>query len=111
MRKIANVKINNLNAVRLMLYNKGKQGVFVFVYQSNEDSACSWDCHFEDIESAYDLGEKYGVNEKDWIAIGPVLKHCQDDWIKPVRIKGRAIETPLWGRFEVLIDNQWVDLN
>ncbi len=95
MRKIASVKVKDNNIVRLMLYDKGKQGVFVFGYHTMEDSGCAWDCHLEDVESAYELGEDYGIREEDWIEISPVHKHCQDDWIKPVRIKGREIGLPV----------------
>jgi hypothetical protein len=110
MRKIAAVKIKKNNTVRLMIYDKGKEGIFVFGYRSMEDTGCSWDVHCDDIASAYELGEDYGVKEEDWSAIEPVLKHCQDDWIKPVRIKGRDIDSPVWGKFEILINDQWVDL-
>ncbi|CAM1342869.1 hypothetical protein [Tenacibaculum amylolyticum] len=38
MRKIADVKIKNSGAVRLMICDKHKNGVFVFGYSTKNDS-------------------------------------------------------------------------
>jgi biofilm protein TabA len=44
----------------------------------------------------------YGINDKDWVDIGDPLEGCQQDWIAPVRVKGRNIGNPQWGIFERL---------
>ncbi|NOQ73545.1 MAG: hypothetical protein GQ574_16180 [Crocinitomix sp.] len=111
MRKIATVKKSKANAVRLMICDKGADGVFVFGYNSEEDSACSWDCHYSDLEDAYEMGVDYGIQKEDWIEIAAPLQYCQDDWINPVRVIGRPSGNPQWGKLEQLVDKQWIKIN
>lgn len=108
MRKIANVNVLNSNAVRLMIFDKGKDDVFIFGYNSEKDSSCSWDCHYNDLEDAYEMGCDYGIQKEDWKTIPDPLEHCQDDWIAPVRVKGRIQGHPEWGILEKLVDGQWI---
>lgn len=109
-RMIANVEAENCNAVRLMICDKKQEGVFVFGYADSKDSACSWDCHYDDLEDAFEMGEDYGINKNDWVTIAPTLDGCQDDWISVVRVKGRHTGKPQWGKFEKLVNDNWVDL-
>lgn len=111
MRNIAPVKTSNSNTVRLMICDKGIDGVFVFGYHTEEDSCCSWDCHFNELEDAYKMGVEYGIQKSDWVEISDPFEHCQDDWIKPVRLLGRIDGNPQWGKFEQLIDGQWTRIN
>jgi len=111
MRKIAIVKKTVSNAVRLMLCDKGKDGVFIFGYNTMEDSSCSWDCHYSDIEDAYEMGIEFGIQKEDWVEISDSLRFCQDDWIEPVRVIGRQDGNPQWGKLEKLIDGEWIDIN
>ena len=110
MRKIASVTVPNTNAVRLMLYDTGKDGVYVFGYNSEKDSSCSWDCHYNDLEDAYEMGIEYGIQKEDWIEIAAPLEHCQEDWMQPVRVIGRSNGSPQWGKYEQLIDGQWIQI-
>ncbi len=111
MRKIASVKIPNANAIRLMIYDKGpNDGVFVFGYDSKEDSSCSWDCHYNELDDAYEMGEDYGIQKEDWKEIDIPYENCQEDWISPVRVKGRLNGNPAWGKLERLVDGKWIEL-
>lgn len=107
MRRIATVKASNTNAVRLMICDKGKDGVFVFGYNTEEDSSCSWDFHYSDLEDAYEMCAEYGIQKDDWVEISDPLENCQDDWINPVRVIGRSNGNPEWGNFEQLIEEEW----
>ncbi len=110
MRKIATVKISDANAVRLMICDKGADGVFVFGYDKEEDTSCSWDYHYSELEDAYEVGIDYGIKKEDWQEIDDPLENCQDDWINPVRVKGRNRGEPQWNSFERLVDGEWIDL-
>lgn len=37
------------------------------------------------------------------------LPYCQHDAFVPVRVKGRNIGKPEWGKFEVLRDGSWIE--
>lgn len=109
-RLIANVKKKDCDAIRLMICNKGDEGVYLFGYTSQEDSPSSWDRYFENVPDAKELGRSYGVDENDWKTIAQTQPNCQDDWINPVRIKGRNNGTPQWGKFEKLVSGEWIDM-
>lgn len=111
MRKIATVKKSATNAVRLMICDNGKEGVYVFGYHTKEDAPAAWDYHFSDLEDAYEMGIDYGIQKEDWQEIAAPQKYCQDDWINPVRIIGRSTGNPQWGKFEKLVDNQWIRID
>ena len=110
MKKIAKVKAPDSNAIRLMICDKGQDGVFVFGYDSDEDGPASWDAHYADLEDAYEMGIDYGIKKDDWQMIDDSLEFCQDDWIKPVRVKGRNTGKPQWGSFECLVNGEWQDV-
>ena len=107
MRKVANVKIDDTNAVRLMICNKNKEGVFVFGYNTFQDTSCYWDTHMDSMEEAYEFGEDYGIKREDWLDIGATKTNCQDDWIYPVRIKRTSLNKPDWGNFDILNGDKW----
>lgn len=81
-RMIAYVKAKNSNAVKLMICDKGRQGVFVFGYATLKSTACAWDCHYLDLEDAYEMGIDYGINREDWQTIPSPPEGHQDDWIE-----------------------------
>ena len=104
MRLTANIKQQNSEIVRLMIYDS-EDGVYLFGYDSEIDSSALWDYWFENIDDAYESClEDYGITKSDWKEIPDPLENCQHDWIQPVRIKGRNIGNPEWGKFEKLID-------
>ena len=67
---------------------------------------------FESIENAEEYCfEEYDIKSDDWVIVDDPLPFCQDDFISPVRIKGREIGIPQWGVLEKLIDGKLVELN
>ena len=110
MRKTGFVKAKHTNALRLMLCDKGDEGVYVFGYTSLTDGPCDWDQHCQDLEDAYELGMEYGITREDWVTIAPTQVHCQDDWIAPVRVIGRNLGKPQWGAFERWDGKKWIRL-
>jgi biofilm protein TabA len=107
MRKIAFVKEDS-PARKLMIF-VSEDGVYLFGYDCVEDSSCVWDKFFSSVEDAEEFAyEAYHILDEDWISISDPHKDCQQDFILPTRIK-RIIEKPLWGKFEVLVNNKWID--
>jgi biofilm protein TabA len=99
MRKIATVKQAG-DAVRVMLYASGS-GVYLFLYESQEDGPCTADYWFESAELAEQSAlEDYGVATSDWQTIPDPLDGCQHDWIAPTRVRRDATGQPMWGHFE-----------
>ncbi|MCE3226218.1 MAG: hypothetical protein K0S32_769 [Bacteroidetes bacterium] len=84
MRKIATVQLPDLDAVRLMIYDTEKHGVYVFGYKTKEDADCVWDCFFIDLDGAYRFGEEYGIDRFEWIDIPDPEEGCQHDRIAKV---------------------------
>ncbi len=111
MRKIATIKNPKSEIKRLMLYETKPEGVYLFGFSKIEDSACDFDYLQDDLETVYEMAEEeYEVKEEDWNEINDPIEGCQDDWIKPVRVKGRNIEKPEWGSFEVLENGVWKEI-
>lgn len=92
-----------------MLYLE-ESGVYLFYYNTETDASCVRDDWFEDIKSAYEYTAKvFSIPQNDWEVIPDPLPDCQQDFINPVRVKGRDIGSPEWGFFEKLVNGKWVD--
>ena len=106
MRKIAKVK-NDSNVKRVMIYSC-KDGVYLFLYKDNKDSPSYADYWFEDIKDAEEVcTEDYGLTINDWQIIDDPLPDCQHDIIATIRVKGRNLAKPEWGKYEKLEDGKW----
>ena len=93
-----------------MIYDSD-DGVYLFGYNTMNDSSALWDNWFENIDDALkSCNEEYGIPKDDWNKIPDPLENCQHDWISPVRIKGRNIGMPEWGKLEKLENGNWIDL-
>ena len=109
MRKIATVKNDHPTIKQVMIYET-EDGVYVFPFASLEDGSGIGDEWYQSLNEADAMCEsEYGINGNDWKYIDDPLEDCQDDWIAPVRIKGRDIGKPEWGNFERLEDGVWKD--
>lgn len=87
-------------------------GVYLFGFDTLEDSGGRWDQWFESVADAEQAAhDEYGVAAADWQPIPDPLEHCQQDWIAPVRVKGRATGQPQFGHFEKLVNHEWVDFH
>lgn len=71
-----------------------------------------WDEWYETVADAKAVAqEKYRVSPDDWTQINDSCEHCQQDWIQPIRVKGRNLGQPEWGKMERLINTQWVEFD
>ena len=111
MRQIAQVPQPTPDAVRLMIHDC-EAGVCLFGFDTLEDSKGRWDQWLESVAAAEKVArDEYGVAAADWQTIPDPLEHCQQDWIAPVRVKGRIDGQPQFGHFETLINHEWVDFH
>jgi len=110
MRKIARVKKPGADA-RWVILHETEQGVYLFPFATDEDGSGTgddWYPTLADAESA--CAQRYGIGPSDWRTIADPLPGCQQDWITPVRVPGRAGGRPHWGRLERLEGDEWVPL-
>ena len=108
MRKTTDLKNQNGEIKRLMIHND-ENGTYLFGYKKVEDSQADWDEFYEsEIEALESCETKFGVKSTEWKEIPNPEVNCQHDWIKPVRIKGRENGNPEFGKFEELINGNWV---
>jgi hypothetical protein len=111
MRQIAQVPQPTTHVVRLMIHDCDA-GVYLFGFDTLEDSGGLWDQWHETTAAAQAAAQaEYRVAPTDWQPIPDLLEYCQQDWIAPVRIKGRATGQPQWGQLETLVNNEWVDFH
>lgn len=93
---------------KIMMHEIRKQGVFVYMYLSPDAVMSSYDSYHPHLKDALeDWQDK--IDERGWIKIDDPLPYCQHDCILPIRVKGREIGNPQWGKFEILKDGEWVD--
>ena len=92
-----------------MLYET-KEGIYLFEYSSIDAVQCSYDGLYDSLEDLY--GEWNAlIDEKGWIEIEDPLPDCQHDAFIPIRVKGRNIGKPEWGKLETLKNGEWVEYN
>ena len=92
---------------KIMLYET-EEGICLFEYESPEAVQCSADLLYDSLDDLYDDWNEL-LDENGWIAIDDPLPDCQHDAFIPLRVKGRDIGKPEWGKFETLIDGEWVE--
>jgi len=111
MRKIAQVK-NSEKVTRVMIYSASSNEAYQFIYEDEFDSGASADYYFDSPEAAIQSAEEdYDISSSDWVTIDEPMKHCQHDWISPIRVKGREVGKPQWGEYELLEDGNWIPFN
>lgn len=87
------------------------QGTYLFLYDSNDDVSAIADEWYESFIEAQEHCEiKYKVSEDNWIIIDEPKEQCLHDQIAPTRIVGIDQEKPEWGRFERLINGEWIEI-
>ena len=91
---------------KVMLY-ENDEGVYLFEYTSPEAVQCSSDRFYPSPEELYDDWNAL-IDERGWIEMEDPLPDCQHDAFIPLRVKGRDIGKPDWGKFETLKDGKWV---
>jgi hypothetical protein len=108
MRKIATVRNNHPTVKRVMICEEDNSGSYLFTYSSNQDGPCNADYWYDTLEEAAKAcAMEFGITDGDWIRIEDCLEGCQQDWIVPVRVKGRESGSPQWGHYEQLKNGVW----
>lgn len=93
-----------------MIYNE-ENGTFLFGYTTIEDCGSQWDEWYETEEEALESSRTvYGVERSEWNEIPNPEPHCQHDWIQPIRVIGRERGQPEFGRLEMLINGEWIEI-
>ena len=109
MRKIVNLTEPKNSIVRLMICNE-KNGTFLFGYKKTEDCNSEFDEWYEsEIDALESCEIEYGININDWKKIQDAEENCQQDWINPVRVKGRESGNPEFGKLEKKVNGEWVN--
>ena len=113
MRKLAYLKkpfqCNKEDSVyKIMVYQNKRGGVFLFYYCDIDAVQASFDAYcFDDLEGVLeDWNDE--IDERGWINIDDPLPDCQHDALIPIRVKGRNIGKPEWGKLETLINGEWI---
>ena len=101
------IKCNDQDIYKIMLY-EGDGGYSVFMYCTPDAEQCSFDEFYETLEDLYEAWNGL-LDERGWFDIEDPLPDCQHDAFIPIRVKGRNIGKPEWGKLETLRDGKWVD--
>ena len=94
---------------KVMLY-EAEEGYYLFMYSSPDAVQCTSDRCYDSLEDLYDDWNDL-IDEKGWIEMEDPLPYCQHDAFIPLRVKGRNVGKPEWGRFETLKDGAWIEYN
>ena len=94
---------------KVMLYET-EEGFYLFSYSSPDAVECASDLCYDSLEELYEDWNDL-IDERGWITMDDPLPYCQQDAFLPVRVKGRNVGKPEWGKFEVLQDGEWIEYN
>ena len=94
---------------KIMLY-EAVEGFYLFMYSSPDAVQCTSDRCYDSLEDLYDDWNDL-IDKSGWIEMEDPLPYCQHDAFIPLRIKGRNVGKPEWGRFETLKDGVWIEYN
>src|SRR5687767_6015003 len=101
MRMVASVKQPHPDARRVILYDGGGEGVYIFPCGTEDDGSAMGDSWFGSLGEAIEVCRReYGIEARDWSVVSDPPEGCQQDWIAPVRVIGRVDGNPRWGRLE-----------
>lgn len=92
---------------RIMLYS-APEGFYLFEYSSPEAALSSSDRCYDSLDDLHDDWDDL-IDDNGWIEIEDPLPYCQDDALAPIRVKGRNLGKPEWGKYEILENGQWVE--
>ena len=99
---------NHDSIVKIMLY-EAEDGIYLFEYTGADAVLCSYDRRYESLQDLYDDWDDL-IDERGWIGMDDPLPYCQHDGFIPIRVKGRDVGKPEWGRFEILRDGRWMEM-
>jgi hypothetical protein len=110
MRKTATVRDKHSEVKRVMVC-EAEGGAYLFTYCALDDGPATGDQWFGSVGEADKFCmSAYGIGPEHWERIDDVLEGCQQDWIAVIRVKGRDVGRPEWGRYEYLDNGEWKDI-
>ncbi len=63
-------------------------GIYLFLYESENDSSCQSDYWFKEVKDALEYGaDHFGILEQEWVKIQDAISGCFDDYIHPIPMK------------------------
>ena len=112
MRKFARIRepfktVDNSFVYKIMLY-EAEEGFYLFTYSRPDAVLCASDRCYDTLEDLYGDWNDL-IDETGWIEMEDPLPYCQHDAFIPVRVKGRNIGKPEWGKFETLHEGVWIE--
>jgi biofilm protein TabA len=111
MRLTADV-IPNVEGIKRLMIHETENGVYLFSFNRVPDGGGMGDEWYETVADAKAAAqEAYQVPSEAWTQIADPCEHCQQDWIQPVRVKGRNLGQPEWGKLERLLNGHWLDFD
>jgi len=111
MRKLA--FIDEPEFKKIMIYEARHEEVYLFYYDTWMDAPSIKDFVYSTYSEVEELcWIENSIKPSDWIDIADPMEGCQQDFIAPVRVKGRSIGKPEFGKFEKLKYNgEWYDIS
>ena len=101
-------KYDDEQICKIMIYQTENEGTYVFLYNSMQSQMCVADEWYESPAEAISQWEGF-IKDGHWTIIEDPMPNCQNDCILPIRVKGRDIGKPEWGKYEVFVDGVWID--
>ena len=110
MRRVALVPRRDLDVKRVILFAAGN-GALLFLSRSTDDAGCFADEWFESVDAAnLACAARFGIEASMWLDVPDPEPGCQEDWIAPVRVRGRELDQPEWGVLERYENGSWVTI-
>src|SRR5947209_16341909 len=97
MRKTAPTRSPSTYA-RVMIHER-QDGVFLFLYDCIDDGPCAADQWFMTLHEAEAECARMGIAPQDWTIIDDPPEGCQQDWIRPTKMRLGEDRAP---RFEAV---------
>lgn len=113
MRKYAYLKeplgLDEGSVYKIMLF-EAEEGFCLFEYDDPDAIQCCADRLYDSLEDLFNDWNGL-IDENGWIEMEDPLPDCQHDAFVPLRVKGRDVGKPEWGKYETLEEGRWVDYN
>ncbi len=110
MRKYAYLKEPLKRNERDILYKvmlcEAEEGWYLFGYSRPDALLSCCDLCYDSPEELYEDWNGQ-IDERGWMELDDPLPDCQQDAFLPIRVKGRNIGKPEWGKFEILRNGEW----
>lgn len=90
---------------KVIIYETEDNGVYLFVYQTQQDEPSNNDYWFEHLEDAERFSEEhFQTLEEYWVQIEDPVDGCQHDLIRSIRCTGNSyeiLENSTWRKIEL----------